>query len=264
MARAGASASRSASIGGPGKGAVLRAEAIEAPFAPGRGLVDDALLAKLIGVALERGGDFADLFFEYRRSSAIAMEDGRVRNVSGGIDMGVGVRVVQGEAVGYAFAESIDPEEMIRAAVEGAGGRPVVVKPHPLAPEFCGEAIAAAEAEGLRFQVSHANVHDILAQAAVTVSINSAVAMEGFLHGVPAVLFGIADFAQFARTVTEPDGFPAALQSALGQEQDFAGWLWWYFDQGCLNIESPAFEAQLLALFEAQGFPLERFAKRMR
>jgi TldD protein len=116
MARAGASASRPASIGGAGKGAVLRTEAIEAPFAPGRGLVDDALLAKLIGVALERGGDFADLFFEYRRSSAIAMEDGRVRNVSGGIDMGVGVRVVQGEAVGYAFAESIDPEEMIRAA----------------------------------------------------------------------------------------------------------------------------------------------------
>jgi TldD protein len=88
----------------------------EAPFAPGKGFVDDALLAKLIAVALERGGDFADLYFEYRRSSAIAMEDGRVRNVSGGIDMGVGVRVVQGEAVGYAFAESIDPEEMIRAA----------------------------------------------------------------------------------------------------------------------------------------------------
>jgi TldD protein len=110
-----------------------RIAAIEAPFAPGKGNVDDALLAKLIAVALGRGGDFADLFFEYRRSSAIAMEDGRVRNVSGGIDMGVGVRVVQGEAVGYAFAESIDPDEMIRAAetasrIAQGGGSPKAVR----------------------------------------------------------------------------------------------------------------------------------------
>ncbi|MBK6917096.1 MAG: metalloprotease TldD [Deltaproteobacteria bacterium] len=101
---------------------------IEAPFAPGRGLVDAALLSKLIATALSQGGDFADLFFEYRRSSGISMEDGHVRNVSGGIDMGVGVRVVQGEAVGYAFAESLQPEEMLRAAqtasrIAQGGGR---------------------------------------------------------------------------------------------------------------------------------------------
>ncbi len=102
--------------------------AIEAPFAPGRGLLDDALVAKLIAAALSQGGDFADLFFEYRRSSGVSMEDGHVRNVSGGIDMGLGVRVVQGEAVGYAFAESLEPGEMLRAAqtasrIAKAGGR---------------------------------------------------------------------------------------------------------------------------------------------
>jgi len=56
-----------------------------------------------------------------------------VRNVSGGIDMGVGIRVVQGEAVGYAFAESIEPDEMIRAAetasrIAQAGGKTAAIR----------------------------------------------------------------------------------------------------------------------------------------
>ena len=92
----------------------------EAPFVAGPSAVapDDA--AKILARALARGGDFAELYFEYRRSASIAMEDGKVRTAGGGIDMGVGVRVVLGSAVGYAYAESLEPDEMMRAA-ETAG-----------------------------------------------------------------------------------------------------------------------------------------------
>jgi TldD protein len=88
----------------------------EAPFLSGPQAIDAALAQRLLSRALAQGGDFADLYFEYRRSASLAMEDGRVRTAGGGIDMGLGVRVVVGSAVGYAYAESLEPAEMMRAA----------------------------------------------------------------------------------------------------------------------------------------------------
>lgn len=82
----------------------------------GEHAIDPEMSSRLLSEALARGGDFADLFFEYRRSASVAMEDGHVRTVGGGVDLGVGVRVVQGSSVGYAYAESLEPDEMTRAA----------------------------------------------------------------------------------------------------------------------------------------------------
>jgi len=91
--------------------------------------VDQAQCAKILSCALERGGDFAELYFEYRRAASVSMEDGKVRTAGGGIDMGVGVRVVVGWSVGYAYAESLEPAEMLRAARTAGqiahGGKPV-------------------------------------------------------------------------------------------------------------------------------------------
>ncbi len=96
-------------------------------------MITPELAAKLLARALGRGGDFADLYFEYRRSASISMEDGRVRSVGGSIDMGVGIRVVEGQAVGYAYAESLDPDAMLEAAetasqIVHAGGKHVPVE----------------------------------------------------------------------------------------------------------------------------------------
>ncbi|MCA9654985.1 MAG: metalloprotease TldD [Myxococcales bacterium] len=88
----------------------------EAPFVSGAQAIDATLAQRVLDKALERGGHFADLYFEYRRSASLSMEDGKVRTAGGGIDMGMGVRVVVGSAVGYAYAESLEPEEMMRAA----------------------------------------------------------------------------------------------------------------------------------------------------
>jgi len=88
----------------------------EAPFVFGPQAIDPELAQRVLARALEQGGHFADLYFEYRRSASLSMEDGRVRTAGGGIDMGVGVRVVMGSAVGYAYAESLEPDEMLRAA----------------------------------------------------------------------------------------------------------------------------------------------------
>lgn len=153
-------------------------------------------------------------------------------------------------------------QAMLRAVCKGADGRPVLAKAHPLQPQIGQDAIAAVQAKGLPVIETAANVHDLLACCAASVSINSAASVEGFLHGKPAILFGQSDFAVIAETVRKADEFPAALERALGTRRDYAGWMYWYFATQCLNIDAPDFESRLLSRFAAAGFGAERLGLR--
>jgi TldD protein len=82
--------------------------------------IDPAVMSSLLSLALSRGGDFAELFFEHRTNSAIQWEDQRVKSASRNVSQGVGIRVVKGDAIGYAYTESLDMAAMRRAA-ETAG-----------------------------------------------------------------------------------------------------------------------------------------------
>ena len=73
-------------------------------------------LQRVITVALERGGDYADLFFEHTLSNSVALQDGEVNRASSNIQYGVGIRVVSGDQTGYAFVEDISLNNMINAA----------------------------------------------------------------------------------------------------------------------------------------------------
>ena len=157
--------------------------------------------------------------------------------------------------LGQAFCST---EAMLCAVAKGAGGRPIVVKPHPLKPDLGLEQIDRVRAQGHDLMTTTANVHDVLAKAAVSVSINSAVAMEGFQHGKPAIVFGKSDFHHFVETVRNGDDFGTALQAALARKLDHARALYWYFGLNCLWLEAPDFEARLLAVFAEAGFDSAR------
>ena len=88
-----------------------------APFAQGGAApVDAALAGKLLAIALGRGGDYADLFFEYRAAGGFVFDEGILKSVSRGVSMGLGVRVQKGDATGYAYVERLDWDAMKRAA----------------------------------------------------------------------------------------------------------------------------------------------------
>lgn len=70
----------------------------------------------LLSLALERGGQFADLYFEHHRTSALLLEEGIIRTASAGVTCGLGVRVVAGERTGYAYTDDLSPDAMARAA----------------------------------------------------------------------------------------------------------------------------------------------------
>ncbi len=92
-----------------------------APFGPGgSAAVDTAIAGKLLGIALGRGGDYADLFFEYRAAGGFVFDEGILKSVSRGVSMGLGVRVQKGDATGYAYVEQLDWDAMKRAAETAA------------------------------------------------------------------------------------------------------------------------------------------------
>ena len=111
-----------------------------APFGRGAGAeVDAALAEKLLAVALARGGDYADLFFEYRAAGGLVFDEGILKSASRGVSMGLGVRVVKGDATGYAYVEKLDWDAMRRAAdtaaqiASGGGSKaPVLAQPREL------------------------------------------------------------------------------------------------------------------------------------
>ncbi|MDR1610629.1 MAG: TldD/PmbA family protein [Candidatus Symbiothrix sp.] len=78
--------------------------------------VTESDLRKVIAVALEKGGDYADLFFEHTFSNSLVLQDRAVNRAFSNIDYGVGIRVVSGDQQGYAFVENTDVNEMIKAA----------------------------------------------------------------------------------------------------------------------------------------------------
>ena len=69
-----------------------------------------------LSAAMDRGGDYADLFFELRINHSINLEEELVKTASKAINLGVGVRVLSGEKTGYAYSESLDRENILKAA----------------------------------------------------------------------------------------------------------------------------------------------------
>ncbi|MBR7157062.1 MAG: TldD/PmbA family protein [Bacteroidales bacterium] len=73
-------------------------------------------LKKLINIALEEGGDYADLYFEHSIANELALRDSEVNAVGSHIDYGVGIRVVSGDQTGYAYSEITTMPKMVEAA----------------------------------------------------------------------------------------------------------------------------------------------------
>ncbi|MBW2463570.1 MAG: metalloprotease TldD, partial [Deltaproteobacteria bacterium] len=104
-----------------------------APFAPGGPTAIDAQIAqKLLATALSKGGDYADLFFEYEVGGSYSFDEGILKAAGRAVTMGLGVRVMKGDATGYAYVEELTMEAMEGAAKTAAqiadgGGAPAPV-----------------------------------------------------------------------------------------------------------------------------------------
>ncbi|MFN0087767.1 MAG: metalloprotease TldD [Blastocatellia bacterium] len=79
-----------------------------------------AEIEALLGAALSKGGEYADLYFEYAVNNAINLEERIIKSATRTVEQGVGVRVISGERTGYAYCDEITAESIRKAALTAA------------------------------------------------------------------------------------------------------------------------------------------------
>jgi TldD protein len=77
-------------------------------------------IERLLADALSKGGDYADLYFEYSVLSSLSLEEQLIKSATRAVKQGVGVRVVAGERTGYAYCDEVEPAAIRKAALTAA------------------------------------------------------------------------------------------------------------------------------------------------
>src|ERR687888_288617 len=73
-------------------------------------------LETYLAEALSRGGEYADLYFEYRINHSTVLEEQIVKSATKSVNLGVGIRVISGEKTGYAYSDDLNRDNVLKAA----------------------------------------------------------------------------------------------------------------------------------------------------
>ncbi len=131
-------------------------------------LIDETIVAKALREALATGGEFAEVFAEDRRGSVVALDDGRIEDISSGRERGAGIRVVVGNTTGFAHTADLSERGLLAAAEAasgaarsgGGGTRQVALSasytPSPSPAEVLPASVSAADKVELLRRADHA------------------------------------------------------------------------------------------------------------
>lgn len=87
-------------------------------------MLDRDLAGEVLRAARRRGGAFAELYVEERAGVSVRLDDGKIEELTTGIDRGAGVRVGRGTSFGYAYSNRLDRDSLIQAAEASAASVP--------------------------------------------------------------------------------------------------------------------------------------------
>jgi TldD protein len=91
-------------------------------------MIQKELQLALVNKAMANGGEYADIFTEYRRHTSLVLEDGKMEKISWGSETGAGIRLIAQNKTAYAFSNDLSREALGHAAAEVsrfADGRPL-------------------------------------------------------------------------------------------------------------------------------------------
>jgi len=77
-------------------------------------------MRKILEIALSKGGEFSELFFEYRILNSVRMEEDIIKDSSENVSLGVGIRVLKGLQTGYGYTDDLSFEKMKQTALTAA------------------------------------------------------------------------------------------------------------------------------------------------
>jgi TldD protein len=79
-------------------------------------ILEPSQIKKVIERALSKGGDFAEIYFEYRIELAINLSENKIKSLNYGVSPGLGVRVISGSKTGYAYTDDFRFEKILEVA----------------------------------------------------------------------------------------------------------------------------------------------------
>ena len=88
----------------------------------GAHVLDDGVVRAVLETALAGGADFAEVYAETRVGRSIGLDDGRIEELTTGLDRGAGIRVLSGRQTAYAYTNVLTREALVDAARTAAAG----------------------------------------------------------------------------------------------------------------------------------------------
>ncbi|MFQ6551988.1 hypothetical protein AAD018_006535 [Aestuariibius insulae] len=125
--------------------------------------------------------------------------------------------------------------ELIEGVIANRGGRRVYIKPHPRQKEKDLEIVQSYHDPDNGVEVTTHSIHGLLAEAAVAVSLSSAVLLEAQMHRVPGIVGAQVDFHHNMVVVRNPAGIRDALDRALAGTFHYEKYLAFFFAQGMVQ-----------------------------
>lgn len=79
-------------------------------------MIEKELQLSLINRARERGGEYADIFTEYRSHTSLVLEDTKLEKIAHGTELGTGIRLITRGKTAYAFSNDFSGETLLQTA----------------------------------------------------------------------------------------------------------------------------------------------------
>ena len=77
-------------------------------------------LRRVLSTALSSGGDFSEIFLEYRLYNFINMEEDIIKETAESISVGLGLRVLSGDKTGFGYTNDLNLEKVEKTALTAA------------------------------------------------------------------------------------------------------------------------------------------------
>lgn len=79
-------------------------------------MIEKELQLSVINSTLANGGEYADIFTEYRKHTSIVLEDRKLEKIAGGAELGTGIRLITRGRTAYAFSNDLSRDALLQAA----------------------------------------------------------------------------------------------------------------------------------------------------
>lgn len=79
-------------------------------------MLDQEIIRRVLKKALSGGGDYADMFVEFRKINSIHLEDGKIEKITSGIDAGAGIRLISKGSTAFAYSNDLSEKALVDLA----------------------------------------------------------------------------------------------------------------------------------------------------